>query len=153
MSPLDKKDKEVLRALQNNARMSNSALAEHVSLSDTPCLRRVKKLQSDGIIEGYHAKLNAKSLGLSVLVYAFVRLSENSAVAASQFESHVESLAHVLSCSVISGSYDYLLEVVAEDLEHYEFFLKHKLATQHHVAAVESTIVLKQTFSRRSLPI
>ncbi|CCQ11346.1 Transcriptional regulator, AsnC family [Pseudoalteromonas luteoviolacea B = ATCC 29581] len=150
---LDKKDKVLIHALQRNARLSNSALAHMTNLSDTPCLRRVKKLEQEGVIQGYHAALNRKALGLAVLVYAFVRLNENSATAADSFEQHVASLDHVLSCSVISGSYDYLLEVVAHDLEHYEFFLKHRLATHQHVTSVESTIVLKQTFTRRTLPI
>ncbi|MFC3034537.1 Lrp/AsnC family transcriptional regulator [Pseudoalteromonas fenneropenaei] len=153
MVELDKKDRQLLQALQTNARLSNSALAEAVSLSDTPCLRRIKNLQSNGVILGYHAALNPKALGWSVLVYAFIRLTENSAQAASQFEAHVEALPQVLSCSVISGSYDYLLEIIAEDLERYEYFLKHRLATFAPIAAMESTIVLKQTFTRRSLPI
>lgn len=153
MIELDKKDRALLRLLQQDARIANSALAEHVNLSDTPCLRRVKRLQQEGVITQYQAIVDRKSVGLSVLVYAFVRLSENSAAAAKQFEEHIFSLENVLSCSVISGSYDYILEVVAEDLEQYEYFLKHKLAINSRVAAVESSIVLKQTFSRRVLPI
>lgn len=153
MTELDTKDRALLRILQQDARISNSALAEQVNLSDTPCLRRVKRLQQEGVITHYQAIVDRKAVGLSVLVYASVRLSENTASAAKQFEQHIYSLDNVLSCSVISGSYDYILEVVAEDLEQYEHFLKHKLAVNNHVAAVESSIVLKQTFSRRVLPI
>ena len=98
---LDKKDQQLLIALQTNARMSVADLASHISLSDTPCLRRIKKLEQASIITGYHAAINPKALKLNVLVYAFVRLNQNSASAARQFEQHVEKLTHVLELSLI----------------------------------------------------
>lgn len=122
---LDKKDQQLLVALQSHARMSVSELAHTINLSDTPCLRRIKKLEHEQVITGYHAAINPKSLNLNVLVYAFVRLSQNSVSAAQQFEHHVEKLPHVLECSVISGSHDYLLKIIAQDLESYEQFVKH----------------------------
>ncbi|MCG7564439.1 MULTISPECIES: Lrp/AsnC family transcriptional regulator [Pseudoalteromonas] len=153
MAHLDNKDRILLRALQHNARLSNAQLAEQASLSDTPCLRRVKKLQQDGVILGYHATLAPQPLGYTVLVYAFIRLSENSAQAATQFESDVEQLQQVLSCSVVSGAHDYLLEIIAEDLPSYEHFVKHRLGAIGCIAGIESTIVLKQTFTKRPLPV
>ncbi|WP_440054645.1 Lrp/AsnC family transcriptional regulator [Pseudoalteromonas sp. T1lg65] len=153
MEKFDSKDITLLNALQGNARLSNSALAERANLSDTPCLRRIKRLEESGVIVGYHAAINREKVGLNVLVYVFVRLNENSEKAANLFESHVENLAHVLSCSVVSGSYDYLLEVIVEDLPSYEQFVKHRLGDCGVISAIESTIVLKQTFSRNQLPI
>lgn len=138
---LDKKDQQLLIALQANARMSVADLASHISLSDTPCLRRIKKLEQASIITGYHAAINPKALKLNVLVYAFVRLNQNSASAARQFEQHVEKLTHVLECSVISGSYDYLLKIIAHDLESYEQFVKHQLGNLSCIANIESTVV------------
>lgn len=138
---LDKKDQQLLIALQANARMSVADLASHISLSDTPCLRRIKKLEQASIITGYHAAINPKALKLNVLVYAFVRLNQNSASAARQFEQHVEKLTHVLECSVISGSYDYLLKIIAHDLESYEQFVKHQLGSLSCIANIESTVV------------
>ena len=82
---LDKKDQQLLVALQSQARMSVSDLASSINLSDTPCLRRIKKLEQENIITGYHAAINPKALNLNVLVYAFVRLSQNSVSAAEQF--------------------------------------------------------------------
>ncbi|SJN22587.1 Transcriptional regulator, AsnC family [Pseudoalteromonas sp. JB197] len=93
------------------------------------------------IITGYHAAINPKALKLNVLVYAFVRLNQNSASAARQFEQHVEKLTHVLECSVISGSYDYLLKIIAHDLESYEQFVKHQLGNLSCIANIESTVV------------
>lgn len=150
---LDKKDQQLLIALQANARMSVADLASHISLSDTPCLRRIKKLEQASIITGYHAAINPKALKLNVLVYAFVRLNQNSASAARQFEQHVEKLTHVLECSVISGSYDYLLKIIAHDLESYEQFVKHQLGSLSYIANIESTVVLKQSFSKKQLPL
>ncbi|WP_010604196.1 Lrp/AsnC family transcriptional regulator [Pseudoalteromonas maricaloris] len=150
---LDAKDKLILNALQHNARLSNASLAEKATLSDTPCLRRVKRLQDTGVISGYHAALDRAQVDLSILVYAFIKLSENTATAAHLFEQHVESEDQVISCSVISGSHDYLLEIVAKDLPSYEQFAKHQLGACKVISGIESTIVLKQTFAKRTLPI
>ena len=150
---LDNKDQQLLVALQSQARMSVSELANTINLSDTPTLRRIKKLEQEQVIIGYHAAINPKSLNLNVLVYAFVRLCRNSVSAAQQFEQHVEKLPHVLGCSVISGSHDYLLKIVAKDLEDYERFVKKSLGKITAISAIESTVVLKQTFSKTALPI
>ncbi|OUS67829.1 transcriptional regulator [Pseudoalteromonas sp. A601] len=150
---LDKKDRELLIRLQDNARSPISQLANEVNLSDTPCLRRIKKLENTGVISGYHGAVNPKKIGLNVLVYAFVRLNQNSVSAANSFEEQVEKLAYVLECGVISGSYDYLLKIVATDLESYEHFVKYKLGSIDCIANIESTIVLKQAFSKKQLPL
>lgn len=150
---MDQKDKEILHHLQKNGRMSISELAEKVSLSDTPCLRRVKKLESSGVISGYSALLDNKTLGLNVHIYAFVKLQSNTDNLAEQFESSVAELANVLECSVVSGGHDYLLKIVAKDLEDYERFVKKSLGKITAISAIESTVVLKQTFSKTALPI
>jgi DNA-binding Lrp family transcriptional regulator len=150
---LDNKDQQLLVALQSQARMSVSELANTINLSDTPTLRRIKKLEQEQVIIGYHAAINPKSLNLNVLVYAFVRLCQNSVSAAEQFEQHVEKLPHVLECSVISGSHDYLLKIISQDLESYEQFVKHQLGSLSCIANIESTVVLKQSFSKKQLPL
>ena len=150
---LDKKDRLIVEILQRNGRISMSDLAQEVNLSDTPCLRRVKKLEQAGVIEGYQATLNRQAFNLNVLVYAFVRLSANSDKLATQFEQTVASLEQVLECSVVTGAYDYLLKIIAEDLEDYEGFVKKSLGRIDDIATIESTVVLKQTFSRNVLPI
>ena len=150
---LDKKDRLIVEILQRNGRISMSDLAQEVNLSDTPCLRRVKKLEQAGVIEGYQATLNRQAFNLNVLVYAFVRLSANSDKLATQFEQTVASLDQVLECSVVTGAYDYLLKIIAEDLEDYEGFVKKSLGRIDDIATIESTVVLKQSFSRNVLPI
>ena len=150
---MDKKDKEILIQLQKNGRMSISELAEKVSLSDTPCLRRVKKLEASGVISDYRALLDNKAVGLNVHVYAFVKLQANTDKLAEQFESSVAELDNVHECSVVSGSHDYLLKVVAKDLEDYERFVKKSLGKITAISAIESTVVLKQNFHKTQLPI
>jgi DNA-binding Lrp family transcriptional regulator len=150
---VDNKDREILDLLQKNGRMSISEIAVKVSLSDTPCLRRVKKLEELGIISGYGAQLNNKELGLNVLIYAFIKLQGNTDKNAEQFEQSVLALDNVLECSVISGRHDYLLKIIAKDLEDYERFVKKSLGNISAINAIESTVVLKQTFAKTSLPL
>ena len=150
---MDAKDKEILNLLQRNGRMSISELASQVSLSDTPCLRRVKKLEESGVISGYSVQLNSKELGLNVLIYAFIKLQGNTDKNAEVFEQSALALENVLECSVISGSHDYLLKIIAKDLEDYERFVKKSLGSISAIDAIESTVVLKQTFAKTSLPV
>lgn len=150
---MDNKDREILSLLQRNGRMAISELASQVSLSDTPCLRRVKKLEESGVISGYSAQLDNKELGLNVLVYAFIKLQGNTDKNAEVFEQSALALENVLECSVISGRHDYLLKIIAKDLEDYEKFVKKSLGGISAIDAIESTVVLKQTFAKTSLPL
>lgn len=150
---MDAKDREILNLLQKNGRMAISELASQVSLSDTPCLRRVKKLEESGVISGYSAQLDNKELGLNVLVYAFIKLQGNTDKNAEVFEQSALALDNVLECSVISGRHDYLLKIIAKDLEDYERFVKKSLGGISAIDAIESTVVLKQTFAKTSLPL
>ncbi|MEM0515663.1 Lrp/AsnC family transcriptional regulator [Pseudoalteromonas sp. YIC-827] len=150
---IDQKDLQLLALLQQDGRIAVSELAQRVSLSDTPVLRRINKLQQACYIRGYHAQLDAAKLGFAVSVYALIRLTQNAASAAERFENHVASLPQVQECSVITGEYDYLLKIVAQDLPSYEHFVKHALGSCEDIAAIESTVVLKQTFSRWQLPL
>lgn len=153
MVKLDNKDRIILSMLQCSGRISMSELAEVVNLSDTPCLRRVKKLEQAGVIEGYSARVNRKAVGLNVLIYAFVRLTESSDTNAELFEQAMSELDFVLECSVVTGSYDYLIKIVAYDLEAYESFVKKSFGRLSFIANIESTVVLKQTFSKEGLPL
>ncbi|MAZ89726.1 MAG: AsnC family transcriptional regulator [Cellvibrionaceae bacterium] len=150
---MDKIDRHILRVLQQQGRISNADLAERVNLSPTPCLRRVRRLEETGVIARYVAELDRKQLGLNVSAYVFVRLQRNSSVNAEKFESMISELEQVEECSVLSGEYDYLVKVVATDLEHYEAFIKQRLAAIEQVDTINSTIVLKQVTSRHPLPV
>ncbi|MDA9802213.1 Lrp/AsnC family transcriptional regulator [Candidatus Pseudothioglobus singularis] len=150
---MDSKDLRILSILQKNGRIPISELAIKLNMSDTPCLRRVKKLENAGVICGYTANIRADSLGFNAIVYVFVRLTENSNSNADLFEDSVKDLPEVLECSVISGSHDYLLKIISHDLLSYESFIKQSIGNLRCVSSIESTVVLKQTFSRQELPI
>ncbi len=150
---LDNKDRQILAQLQRDGRMSVAELSDAVSLSDTPCSRRIKKLESNGVIEGYYAKVNAQKVGLGVQAYAFVKLSANSQHLAEHFEHAVAELANVTECAVVTGAHDYLLKIVASDLESYEKFVKQGLGSLNCIAGIETTIVLKHAFVHSHLPL
>ena len=115
---MDSKDLRILSILQKNGRIPISELAIKLNMSDTPCLRRVKKLENAGVISGYTANIRADSLGFNAIVYVFVRLTENSNSNADLFEDSVKDLPEVLECSVISGSHDYLLKIISVSYTH-----------------------------------
>jgi len=150
---LDGVDRKILRVLQREGRISNAELSERINLSPTPCLRRVKKLEDAGVIGRYVAELDPAQLGLKVSAYVFVRLERNSTVNAERFEEAIRTLQQVEECSVLSGEYDYLVKVVAEDLEDYERFIKQRLAAIEEVDTINTTIILKQVMSRQPLPV
>ena len=150
---LDKTDRELLRQLQSNARASNALLAERINLSPTPCLRRVRKLESSGVIKGYAAVVDPAAVGLHVAAFAFVKLDKNTAENGEAFEQAVALLPEVMECCVVTGIHDYVLRIVAKDLNAYERFLKAELATLDGVADIETTIILNQAMSRSGLPL
>ncbi|GIU11227.1 MULTISPECIES: Lrp/AsnC family transcriptional regulator [unclassified Shewanella] len=150
---MDNKDRNILAILQRHGRIAISELAARLNMSDTPCLRRVRKLEQTGVISGYGAQIDPKEVGLNVVVYAFVRLKENSDQYAILFEESMENLDQVMECSVVTGAHDYLLKIVASDLLSYESFVKKSLGSLNCIAGIESTVVLKQNFSRNILPL
>ena len=152
INTMDQIDKSILRHLQANARMSNAELAERVNLSPTPCLRRVKRLERSGVIRGYAAELDLKKVGLTISALVFVQLTINSTDNAAKFEAAIKSIRRVQECSVLTGSYDYLLQVVAIDLADYEKLIKGELANIANIKNLESTIVLNQVAVNFSPP-
>jgi len=92
-------------------------------------------------------------MGFNAVIYVFIRLTENSNISADLFENAMKKLPEVLECSVITGSHDYLLKIIANDLLSYESFVKKSLGSLTCISSIESTVVLKQTFARGELPI
>lgn len=150
---IDHTDQKILALLQSDARMSNAELAERVNLSPTPCLRRLRKLEDGGYITRYTAVLNQKKLGFRVSAYVFVNLEKNTKDNGRIFETAVSLLPEVVECSVVAGRHDYVLKVVAADLEDYDRFMKESLAEVGPVADLESMIILSQNRLPGGLPI
>ena len=145
---MDSKDRQIIRALQINGRMTNHELAEKVSLSPSPCLRRLRALEKSGVIRGYNVDVDAKAYGLPVTVFVSIRLEKHSEDIVKHFEDHIRKTENVLECHVMTGLSDYLLKVVVPDLTSYEVFVRKHLHSIGSIAAIETSFaygVIKKT--------
>jgi Lrp/AsnC family leucine-responsive transcriptional regulator len=150
---LNEIDLKILSHLQNNARLTNVELSEHIHLSQSPCLRRVRNMESSGIIQGYVALVDQNAVGLPVSVFVNVRLEKQIERALEKFEEIVQDWSEVMECYLMTGDSDYLLRVVASDLAAYERFLMDKLTRVPGVASINSSFALKQVTYKTALPI
>ncbi|THB70647.1 MAG: Lrp/AsnC family transcriptional regulator [Desulfobulbaceae bacterium] len=150
---MDKFDLEILDQLQKNARISNIALAETINLSPAPCLRRVRELENQGIISNYTTILDPEKLGWNVSVFIEIRLEKQVLEYIEVFEDMVQQYPEVMECYLMTGTSDYLLRVVAEDLPSLQTFITEKLATIPNVANMRSSIALKQVKYKTALPV
>ena len=149
----DKKDLRILDILQEQARISNSDLAQHVGLSPSPCWRRVRALEDAGVIQQYVALVSAKSVGLPIHVFATVTLDKQIESALEAFETSVTKRPEVMECYLMTGEFDYLLRVVVPDLEAYEHFLLEHLTRIKGIASIKSSFSLKQVCYKTTLPL
>ncbi len=124
---MDNKDRQIIRALQLSGRMTNQDLADVVSLSPSPCLRRVRNLEKAGVIQGYSARVDAGAYGLTITAFVSIRLERHDEDTVNNFEQEVAHMEEVLDCYVMTGEADYQLRVVVKDLEHYEAFVRQRL--------------------------
>ena len=150
---LDGVDKKLLSALQSNARTTVGELAELVSLSQSPCWRRVKQLEESGLIEGYCARLNRQKLGYGVTGFVQLQMDNHTPQAAESFERAVVALPQVLSCHNLSGRYDYQLEVVGTDLESFSEFVRTHIRALPGVREISTSFSLKEVKRAGALPI
>ncbi|QRM55318.1 Lrp/AsnC family transcriptional regulator [Sinorhizobium sp. BG8] len=148
MSTLDSIDAAILAALQQNARITNSDLAERVGLSASACSRRVDILEKSGVVSGYHARLSHKALDYKMMVIVHISLSGQFAKTLSEFEAAVKLCPNVLVCYLMSGEYDYILRVAAKDLEDYERIHRDWLSALPHVVKINSSFALREIIDR-----
>ena len=150
---LDRIDYRILHHLQNNARMTNTELADAVGLSPSPCLRRVKALEANRVIKRYAAIVDAGAVGLPISVFVSVSLHSQARAGLIEFENRINTYKEVMECYLMTGTSDYLLRVVVPDLESYERFLAEKLTRIPGVANIQSSITLKQVVYKTELPL
>ena len=150
---LDRTDRELLQALQENARLTVAELAERVNLSPSPCWRRVKALEESGTIEGYGARLNAEQLGYGVTAFVSVMMGSHSQEVARAFEARLAEIPEIIACHNVSGRYDFLLEVVAPDLNAFGAFARNTLQALPGVKEFYSSFSLAAVKKDRRLPI
>lgn len=149
---IDKVDLLILAKLQENGRLSNVELSEHVHLSPSPCLRRVKRLEDSGIIRHYRASVARTEVGFGMTVFVDVTLDNHRDQASLEFEQAIIAMPNVLSCFVISGMADYRLEVVVQDLQGYETTLK-QLQTLPFVKDIHSNFAIRAVKTDAPLPL
>jgi len=150
---LDRTDYRILYHLQNNARISNTELADAVGLSPSPCLRRVKALEQAGVVKRYVGIVDPKAVGLPISVFVSVSLNRQERLGLEAFEQSIASYKEVMECYLMTGSSDYLLRIVVPDLESYERFLTDKLTRIQGVANIQSSFALKQVVYKTELPL
>jgi Lrp/AsnC family leucine-responsive transcriptional regulator len=151
---VDKLDKRILRELQSNARLTNAELAERVGLSASPCARRVKQMEDEGIIAGHAVLLNASKLGLKLHALIQISMDRHTPDRFEHFEAAVKMHPEVTECLLITGqSADYLLKVVVPDMEYYQEFLLNKITRIDGVADVHSSFIMRKVIDTTELPL
>ena len=147
----DTTDRRILEVIQEEARISNTELADRVGLSPSPCWRRVRTLEATGVIERYVTLVNAKAVGLPITVFATVTLEKQVESALGSFEKAVTERPEVMECNLMTGEFDYLLRVVVPDLAAYERFLMDHLTRIKGIASIKSSFSLKQVSYKTSI--
>ncbi len=150
----DRYDRRILEELQRDGRISNQDLAERIGLSPSPCLRRVRALEEQGVIAGYRAVLDAAKLGLTLMALIHIAMDRHTPERFANFERKVGALPEVLECLLITGQdADYQLKVVVRDMEAYQVLLLHKITRIEGVSGVHSSFVMRRVVDKTALPI
>ena len=144
MDTLDKTDLQILRTLQENARLTMKELAARVSLSSTPVFERLKRLEANGYIKRYIAVLDAEKLGKGFVIFCHVKMTRLNREIAQEFAQIIREIPEVTECYNISGSFDYLLKIHAPDMKYYQQFVLNVLGTIEHLGSLESVFVMDE---------
>ena len=151
---LDRYDRLILQALQNNGHLSNQDLADRIGLTPSPCLRRVKALEETGLITGYRALVDARKLGLTLMALIHISMDQHTPERFDHFEAAIADIPEVLECLLITGqSADYQLKVVVRDMDHYQELLLNRITRIPGVTGVHSSFVLRRVVDRTTLPV
>lgn len=139
---LDDIDHKILDALQRNCRITLAELSELVGLSQSPCLRRWKRLEADGLITGYTAQLDMHKLGRKITAFVQMKLGNHRATTIANFEQAMRQMPQVKECFLMTGQRDYFLRVQVSDLESYDHFIKACLQNIDHIASIDTSFAL-----------
>lgn len=150
---LDEIDLHILAELQRDGRITNVDLARKVGLTAPPCLRRVRALETAGFITSYHAVLDGSSLGYGITVFAMVSLKSQAEDDLEAFEAYVATLPQVRECHMLNGEIDFLLKVVARDLQSFQRFLTSKLTPAPNVASVKTSLTIRTAKNEPGVPV
>ncbi len=151
--PFDNVDRQIMLALQDNARLTTGDLAQMTGISQSPCWRRIKLLEDAGLITGYHVRLDRRALGHGVVAFVSVSLYHQNDTRTAEFVGLLAAIPEVVMCQATTGSADFLLMVVAEDLDAYSALLQGKLHRLPGVRQVQSSISLREFKGFGALPV
>jgi len=149
---LDPIDRRILAELQADGRMTNVELAKRVGISAPPCLRRVRALEEQGYIRGYHADIGARELGFEVQVFAMVGLQSQAEADLSAFEARCRAWPLVRECHMLNGEVDFILKCVAPDLSTFQRFLTEELTAAENVGSVKTSLVIRGAKDQPGVP-
>ncbi|MHA6722846.1 Lrp/AsnC family transcriptional regulator [Sphingomonas sp. RS2018] len=149
----DRIDRQIMALLQDDGRMTNVELAERVGLTAPPCLRRVRALEDAGAIRGYHATINPASLGYTITVFAMVSLKSQAEADLAAFERHVATIPEVRECHMLNGEIDFILKIVAIDLQSFQELLTTQLTPAPNVSHVKTSLTIRTAKSEPGIPL
>ena len=150
---IDDIDKKILKNLQKNAKITNSKLSKRIGLSPAPTLERVRKLESKGIISGYHAKLDKSKIGLGVSTYVMVSLKGHNKKNLDSFIEKISNVDNIVECHHITGSGDFILKVVAKDIESYQKLMLEKVSEIEVTDSLQSMVILSTFKDNKVMPL
>ena len=150
---IDQIDKSILKLLQANAKLTIKEIGQKLNLSSTPIFERIKRLERADYITAYRATINRKKVGLSLMIFCDISLNQHEASNISKFEKDIQQFTEVIECFHIGGTFDYLIKVVAKDMDDYQNFISKKLASLDNIGKVQSSFVMNEIKSTASLPI
>jgi len=150
---IDKTDRRILEQLQRDGRLTNLELAEKIGLSPSPCLRRLRRLEEQGVIEGYSVRLNRKKVGLGLTAFVTLKLERYTGADPQMYRDAFSAMPEVVACHLLSGTHDFLLHVVTQDLEGYRRFTLERLLKVPGIRDLESSFVIETMKETYSLPL
>ena len=150
---IDRTDKKILEILQKNAKITNAKLSKQIGLSPAPTLERVRKLESRGIISGYHAKLNMSKIGLGVSTFVMVSLKGHNKKNLQSFLDKIKDVENIVECHHITGSGDFILRIVAEDIESYQELMLDKVSEIEVTDSLQSMVILSTFKDNKVIPV
>ena len=150
---LDAIDRTILASLQSDGRITNVDLARRAGLTAPPCLRRVRALEEEGVVRSYHAKLDNATMGYGITVFAMVSLRSQAEQDLQAFERHVAALPEVRECHMLNGEIDFILKIVAHDLQGFQLFLTSHLTTAPNVAGVKTSLTIRTSKDDIGVPV
>lgn len=150
---MDSIDLKLLSLLQSNGRMTNVELAQKVGLTAPPCLRRIRALEQAGVIRAYHADIDASKMGFSITVFAMVSLKSQAEADLRAFETYLQSIPEVRECHMLNGEIDFMLKIVARDLQSFQELLTSRLTSAPNVSSVKTSLTIRTAKDLPGVPI